>query len=124
MVAGCESLGRLALVDDPQGVSADWLLACTPEVGPAGSAERLRRRADGPSRTLKNLWQEAGVPAWLRRALPAVRVEGRLLAAEPFGMDRGAAWPRGGRRVAVCWRPDDPADPRASWTSGAVGTDG
>ncbi|MFO0234999.1 MAG: tRNA lysidine(34) synthetase TilS [Burkholderiales bacterium] len=112
--------GRLAMVEDPDGVSADWLRARAIEVGAPGGAERLRTYADGPSRTLKNLWQEAGVPTWLRRAMPAVRVDGRLLAVAPFGTDRGAGWPREGRTVTLRWRPDDPADPRAAWTGGAA----
>ncbi len=35
-------------------------------------------RAGGPSRSLKNLLQEAGVPPWLRRDLPLLWVDGRL----------------------------------------------
>ncbi|MFN9775977.1 MAG: tRNA lysidine(34) synthetase TilS [Burkholderiales bacterium] len=113
--------GRLAMVADPAGVSADWLRARPIEVGAPGGAERLRTHAVGPSRTLRTLWQEAGVPTWLRRAMPAVRVDGRLLAVAPFGTDRGAGWPRDGRTVALRWSPDDPADPRAAWTGGATG---
>ena len=32
----------------------------------------MRQRVDGPSRTLKNLYQEAGIAAWQRRRLPLV----------------------------------------------------
>ena len=63
------------------------------------------------------LRREAGVPVALRRALPAVSVEGRLLWAAPFGMDRDARWPRAGACVALAWDCDDPGDPRARWTA-------
>ncbi len=113
--------GRLERVADPQGVSADWLAGRTIEVGAPRAAERLRLQPDGPSRTLKNLWQEAGVPTWLRRTMPAVRVDGRLLAVAPFGTDRSPGWPREGRTVVLRWIPDDPADPRAAWIGGSGG---
>jgi tRNA(Ile)-lysidine synthase len=113
--------GRLELVADPQGVCADWLAGRTIEVGAPRAAERLRLHPDAPSRTLKNLWQEAGVPTWLRRTMPAFRVDGRLLAVAPFGTDRGPGWPRQGRTVVLRWVPDDPADPRAAWSGGSCG---
>ncbi len=43
--------------------------------------ERLRTQADGPSRTLKNLYQEAGIAAWRRGRLPLVYCGERLLLA-------------------------------------------
>jgi hypothetical protein len=35
---------------------------------------------DGPRRTLKNLFQEAGIPPFLRRILPRVRLRDELIA--------------------------------------------
>ncbi len=43
--------------------------------------ERLRTQVDGPSRTLKNLYQEAGIAAWQRGRLPLVYLGDRLLLA-------------------------------------------
>jgi len=111
---------RFLAADD--GVSAVWLRGRPLRTGtPAGSA-RLRPAAGRPTRSLRNLWQEAGVPVCLRGAFPALHVEGRLLWAAPFGMDQGAEWPRDGERVAIAWRPAGPADPRAWWATGPVGT--
>lgn len=62
----------------------------------------------GPSHALRKLWQEGGVPPWLRPALPVFRdpVNDRLLAAFPFGqVDRreGPAGAAGG--PVLRWRP-------------------
>jgi tRNA(Ile)-lysidine synthase len=107
--------GTLRFERDPSGVSVAWLSGRCIEVAAGVSSERLRLRAGGPSRTLKNLWQEHGVPPWVRASLPALRVDGRLLAAAPFGTDRGAGWPRDGDRVSVTWSVDDREDPRAAF---------
>jgi tRNA(Ile)-lysidine synthase len=47
--------------------------------------ERLRVRLDGPSRTLKNLYQESGIAAWQRQRLPLVYLGDRLLFAAGLG---------------------------------------
>jgi tRNA(Ile)-lysidine synthase len=111
--------GTLRLRPDAHGVSADWLAGAVMRVAPALSSQRLRVSPDGSSRTLKNLWQQAGVPVALRAALPAVSVAGSLLWAAPFGMDRGPAWPRAGTTVAFDWDCDDPDDPRSRWAARA-----
>ncbi|HNC79896.1 MAG TPA: tRNA lysidine(34) synthetase TilS, partial [Rhodocyclaceae bacterium] len=40
--------------------------------------ERLSLHPAGPSRTLKNLFQEAGIPPWLRPRLPVLWVGDRV----------------------------------------------
>ncbi len=52
-------------------------------------ADRLRLQAASPSRSLKNLAQERGVPPWLRQALPVLRWNAHLLYAGQFGMNHG-----------------------------------
>jgi tRNA(Ile)-lysidine synthase len=52
--------------------------------------ERLRTRLDGPSRTLKNLYQEAGIAAWQRGRLPLVYLGDRLLFAAGLGPNASA----------------------------------
>jgi len=106
---------RIRFVPAPDGVSADWLRDRPLHTGVPATSARLRPVAGRSARTLKNLWQEAGVPVRLRTAFPALRVEGRLLWAAPFGMDRGPDWPRGGQCVVVAWRPAGPGDPRRWW---------
>lgn len=48
--------------------------------------ERMRVRADGPARTLKNLFQEAGIPGW-QRDVPLVFVGHALLWVPGLGVD-------------------------------------
>ena len=62
------------------------------EVGPGHGGDRWRAvapdgRQAGPAHALRKLWQEGGVPPWLRPCLPVLRdpATGRLLAAVPFG---------------------------------------
>ena len=47
-------------------------------LGPGAGASLRCRRAIGPRRSLKELFQQAGVPPWLRRYVPLVEREGRL----------------------------------------------
>lgn len=52
--------------------------------------ERLRTRPGGPARTLKNLFQEAGVPPW-RRNVPLFYLDGELLFVPGLGVDGALA---------------------------------
>jgi len=104
--------GRLEFGRVAQGLPETWLRAQSLQVAPAPSSARLRTRPGGPSRTLKNLWQEGGLPAWLRGAMPAVSVEGRLLMAAPFGTDRDPCWPSASPGIQIRWCPDHADDPR------------
>jgi tRNA(Ile)-lysidine synthase len=71
--------------------------------------ERMRMDIRGPTRTLKNLFQEAGIPAW-RRDVPLVFAGDALLWVPGLGVD-----PRTARRddaamdhdcLRLEWRPD------------------
>ncbi len=107
--------GRLTVraSDEPGAVGAAWLAAQALEIRRSPAGARMRPRQGGPSRTLKNLYQERGVPPWLRAAMPAVFAGGRLIYAAGLGMD--ASGPPGeGKRVRLHWRPDDPGDPRSA----------
>ena len=86
-----------------EGVSAEWLLGRLLTVRRPGSALRLRAQPGGRARTLKNLYQERGIPAWLRPSLPLVETGDRVLFAAGLGMDRGPGWPRTGRLVSLRW---------------------
>ena len=72
--------------------------------------ERLRDPAAGISRTLKNLFQARGVPAW-ERDVPLLFVGDTLLFVPRVGVNR-SAWPpssvatQGGRWRRIEWRED------------------
>ena len=95
--------------DNDAAVSASWLARQTIEISPGGRAQaRIRPHPGGVSRTLKNLYQEASVPAWMRPSLPLVHVGGRLLYAAGIGMDCDNAWPREAPCVRLRWTSDAP----------------
>lgn len=88
------------------GVSGDWLRTVTLVIGRAPNRSRLRPTPEGRARTLKNLYQEARVPASFRRRLPSVFVDDRLLYASGLGMDRSPDWPRENALVRLRWWPE------------------
>ncbi|HEX3379200.1 MAG TPA: tRNA lysidine(34) synthetase TilS, partial [Paraburkholderia sp.] len=71
--------------------------------------ERMRIGApNAPSRTLKNLFQERGIPAW-KRDVPLLYVGDELLFAPLIGVNRATAHdasPGGEARVKIVWRED------------------
>jgi tRNA(Ile)-lysidine synthase len=92
--------------------SAQWLRSMTLHVEAGRGGARLRPHLRGPSRTLKNLYQELGVPASMRAWFPTVRIDHRLLYAAPFGMDRSGDWPSATDGVRLRWETDAAGDPR------------
>jgi tRNA(Ile)-lysidine synthase len=106
--------GTLCFEAARDGLDADWLSARTLLVGPVASSARLRPDADSPSRTIKNLRQEAGLPRALRAAFPGVSVDGRLLWAAPFGRDRDPDWPTAARGIAMRFEPAA-SSPACAW---------
>jgi len=66
--------------------------------------ERLQPDARRPRRTLKNLFQEAGLPPWERERLPMLYCEGQLVWVPGIGVD--AAWraPAGAPGIVPAWR--------------------
>jgi tRNA(Ile)-lysidine synthase len=65
--------------------------------------ERLRTAWNRPRRTLKNLFQEAGIPAPLRERWPLLAVDDDLIAVP--GVAVGVDWqcPPGGDGWIVTW---------------------
>ncbi|RQU93332.1 tRNA lysidine(34) synthetase TilS [Burkholderia cenocepacia] len=90
----------------PEGLLRGARLAARARAG----GERMRTSPGGPGRTLKNLFQERGVPAW-QRDVPLLFAGDRLIYVPRLGVNRdigeladatlgAAAW----RRLE--WRPD------------------
>ncbi len=72
--------------------------------------ERMRAAPAGPSRTLKNLFQERGVPSW-QRDVPLLHVGDTLLYVPRLGVNRaseaaGQGAAPGTARRRIEWRPD------------------
>ncbi|WP_338862120.1 tRNA lysidine(34) synthetase TilS [Mycetohabitans rhizoxinica] len=88
--------------NDEQGVQRSVLEGAPLTVRGRRGGERMRLRAGGPLRTLKNLFQEAAVPAW-RRDVPLLFVGDALLWVPGLGVDPNVA---GGGRVRIEWHPD------------------
>ncbi|AXV77372.1 MULTISPECIES: tRNA lysidine(34) synthetase TilS [Ralstonia solanacearum species complex] len=65
--------------------------------------ERIVLRPGGPSRALKQAYQEAGIPAWARARLPLLYAGDRLVFAAGLGLDRSAVATGPGWRIA--WLP-------------------
>ncbi|MHA6882979.1 tRNA lysidine(34) synthetase TilS [Ralstonia pseudosolanacearum] len=65
--------------------------------------ERIVLRPGGPSRALKQAYQEAGIPAWARARLPLLYAGERLVFAAGLGPDRSAVVVGPGWHVA--WLP-------------------
>jgi tRNA(Ile)-lysidine synthase len=82
----------------PAQDGGDWYFA------PRGGGERLRLHARGPSRTLKNLMQEQGMPPWERRALPLLFHGERLVWAPGIGIAAEYACGPGATGLAPSWR--------------------
>lgn len=82
---------------DPQTLQAPLLLA------PRRGGERIVLRSGGPSRALKQAYQEAGIPAWARASLPLLYAGGRLVFAAGLGIDRAATG--SGPGWDVYWHP-------------------
>ena len=88
-----------------QGIDRSLLQKQAFHVRLRSGGERLRPEAQGPSRTLKNLFQEAGVPPWERERLPLLYCGTRLVWVPGLGVD--AAFVSAGRAPGILpeWRP-------------------
>ncbi|TXL66915.1 tRNA lysidine(34) synthetase TilS [Zeimonas arvi] len=88
----CPGLGGWLLIEpvlEPgrPGLGADDLRAPDLVLRPRTGGERLRTRPGGPHRSLKNLFQEQGVPPWLRPCLPILWSRGHPVWVPRLGID-------------------------------------
>ncbi|QQK01544.1 tRNA lysidine(34) synthetase TilS [Burkholderia anthina] len=67
--------------------------------------ERMRTSPGGPGRTLKNLFQERGVPAW-QRDVPLLFAGDRLVYVPRLGINHGDGLSGDGAWRRIEWRPD------------------
>ncbi|MCD6673156.1 MAG: tRNA lysidine(34) synthetase TilS [Burkholderiaceae bacterium] len=107
---------RFAPSHRPDAVPAGWLAEQPLALRSVRGAQRLRPRSTGPSRSVKNLFQERGIPPHLRPRMPALHAGERLLYVAGIGMDRSEwAGEGGAARIEIDWRADDANDERAAF---------
>ena len=70
-----------------KGIDAQWVEQGEMQVKLRSGGERLQPDARRPRRTLKNLFQEAGVPPWERERLPLLYRGEELVWAPGLGVD-------------------------------------
>ncbi|UXY17082.1 tRNA lysidine(34) synthetase TilS [Chitiniphilus purpureus] len=91
--------GRLVWQRAPDGLAPVGLARGALEVRPRQGGEVLQVRRHGPHRPLKLLFQEAGVPPWLRECLPLLYLDGTLVAVPGVALAAAATaadgwWPQ------------------------------
>ncbi|CAB3777240.1 tRNA lysidine(34) synthetase TilS [Paraburkholderia caffeinilytica] len=109
-VEGDASGNAEAVSEDPDTLPVSVLRRALLSARSRSGGERMRTSAapGSPSRTLKNLFQEHGIPAW-KRDVPLLYVGDDLLFVPLLGLNR-AALPEqvdaAGQRVRITWRDD------------------
>src|SRR5258705_4139963 len=98
--------------DDPDAIAETVLARAPLTARPRSGGERMRVDSNAPGRTLKNLFQERGVPAW-KRDVPLIFTGDELLFVPLLGVNREAAATtsdkaraRAVRHFRIDWRPD------------------
>jgi tRNA(Ile)-lysidine synthase len=92
------------LPTDGEGFDPDWLRAAPLEVRARGGGERFKPHPTRPSKTLKRLFQDAGIAEYERSHLPLVWREDRLIFVAGLGADVRLV-ERDGPRIALAWQP-------------------
>lgn len=88
-----------------EGFDRDWLGREPLEVRPRGGGERFKPHPARPSRTLKRLFQDAGIPEFDRGRLPLVWRKGELIYVGGLGADVRLT-DREGERIVIEWQRD------------------
>jgi len=98
--------GALQFVSaEGEGFDPDWLRAQPLEVRARGGGERFKPHPTRPSKTLKRLFQDAGIAEFSRAALPLVWRGDRLIFVAGLGADVRLL-DADGPRIALRWQPN------------------
>ena len=93
------------IVVDGEGFDPEWLRAEPLEVRPRGGGERFKPHPARPSKTLKRLFQDAGIAEFERGRLPLLWRDGELIFVASLGADVRFT-DRDGERIVIEWEPD------------------
>ncbi|HYA66909.1 MAG TPA: tRNA lysidine(34) synthetase TilS, partial [Burkholderiaceae bacterium] len=94
--------GVLRFLPDETGFDAAWLKSRPLEVRARTGGERFKPHPTRPSKRLKQLYQEAGVPEYERGALPLLWRDDRLIYVARLGPDARLI-EHGDQRVRIEW---------------------
>lgn len=89
------------------GVATDRLMGQPVSLVPRWPGLVMRVHADRPTRTFKNLCQEAGVPEWLRDRLPVLQVGTEAIWIGGIGLAADWACPVGAGGMLPRWMPGE-----------------
>jgi tRNA(Ile)-lysidine synthase len=92
-------------VTNEEGFDPTWLAARPLEVKARGGGERFKPQAGRPSKTLKRLYQDAGIAEFDRARLPLVWRDGELIFVAGLGADVRLT-DRDGERIRISWHAD------------------
>jgi tRNA(Ile)-lysidine synthase len=98
--------GTLQFLSAAQGIDPQWLRGGPLSLGWRRGRERLKVGPSTPSRSLKNLYQERGIPSWERERLPLVYRGDILVYAAGLGID--ARVPQAAPGIRLNWVADRP----------------
>ncbi len=96
------------------GLDRGRLAAGQVTVRARSGGEHLQLGARQPHRTLKNLYQEAGIPHWERQRLPLIYCGETLVWAAGLGIQAGYAALHGAAGFEPAWVPEAPLKGRRS----------
>jgi tRNA(Ile)-lysidine synthase len=109
-----------------EGIRAAALAGLAVRIRSRAGGERMRLAAHAPSRSLKNLLQERGVPAWERPGLPLIFAGRVLVAVGGIGVAAGYRAAPGEEGILPEWIPAGigPGERGRAWWSGRAGAGG
>lgn len=98
-------LGRLTVnFSDAGGLRGDAITRVPWRVVHRHGGERLRLPGRAGSRALKQLFNTAGVPPWLRSRMPLIEIDGTLAAVADLWIDAAWAAPPGAAAWRLSWQ--------------------
>lgn len=97
-----EAIGRVRLVGDPARIPADWVVRAR------RPGDRIRTLPAGPSRKVKQFFQTASIPPWLRAGIPVLEWDGEPVALGDWVFGHRLKMWLVEHGVSYIWQPNDP----------------